>query len=224
MSQRSLLLLSMLIGIGAVVGGYFFGQSVVNKRLADVVALSQVEIAEQLDTVASVSEVMASGGVDAVTERVIKDCPVAERNRFDELLSKLNGGLARPELQELSRLYDRCASYFSRRKAVMAARLEREVEIYELLTKRYYLLADADDSNLYTIKEWMELVALEKSQSAVFERLVTMQGSIISELLIGRTVNSDELKELLREVGEAQQMQTYNAVKMTELRATLTRL
>lgn len=224
MSKRSLVS-SIIIAIVIVVfGGYVVVQSVIQNRLARVVALSEVEIAKQLATIASVSEVMAAGGVDSVTESVIKDCPAPERNRFDELLSRLNGGLSRPELQELSRLYDRCASYFARRKAVMAARLAREVEVYELLTNRYFLLTVSESDNNFQIAEWMELVKLEKSQSEVFERLVSMQGSIISELLLGRTASSDELTTLLKEVNETQQMQAYNTLQMTELRKKLTQM
>lgn len=113
MSQRALISIVAVTVLMAIAGGYVFAQVLIGNRLAEVTVLSQVEIAEQLATVASVSEVMAAGGVDAVTESVIKDCPVTERNRFDELLSRLNAGLPRTDLQELSRLYDRCASYFS---------------------------------------------------------------------------------------------------------------
>lgn len=224
MSKHSLVSTIIITLVVAVLCGYIVAERVVKSRLAEVVALSQVEIAKQLATVASVSEVMASGGVDSVTESVIKDCPASERNRFDELLSRLNGGLSRPELQELSRLYDRCASYFARRKAVMAARLEREVEVYELLTNRYFLLTASQSDESFQIVEWMELVTLEKSQSEVFERLVSMQGSIISELLLGRTADSTELTNLLKEVNETQQMQAYNVLQMTELRKKLTQI
>lgn len=222
MTKRTLFIRGL--GFVIVLGGLSFilSQYIVTLRIGAAITQSRLEIEKQLTTVATVSEVMAQGGVDRVTERVIKDCPVAERNRFDLLLSRLNNGLPRAELQELSRLYDRCASFFARRKAVMASRLVREVEVYQMLTERYLLLSGTAAVDEFNITAWEKLVSLEQDQSEAFEKLVIMQGQIISELIAGRTVVSVELSQLLKDINEVQQLQTYNAVQIAEIRKDLT--
>lgn len=211
----------VLLSIGI---GFLTAQLIVSNRLQESISEARVDIAEQKATVSALSEVMARGGVDTVTETVIKDCPSGERDRFDSLLSRLNGGIATFELQELSRLYDRCAAFYARRKAVMTARLEREVEVYELLTNRLKTVSHEEPTSDSQIQEWKELVGLEKSQTETFERLVALQGNILNELLKGGSAERPEIVKLLEEVKETYEMQTYNSVQMDEVRSTLSTL
>lgn len=201
--------------------GYVTATVVIRERLSDMTAEATLDIATQLTTISTLSEVMARGGVDSVTASVIKDCAPGERNRFDELLGRLSAGLPRTELTELSRLFDRCAPFYSRQKAVMAARLEREVEVYHLLTERLVRIAPHANVDEFALKTWQELVTFERDQSGLYERLVTLQGDIIETLLSGKAVSSNEIAALLKEVGEVVQMQTYNATRINELRTSL---
>ncbi|MBY0310027.1 hypothetical protein K2Q16_02710 [Patescibacteria group bacterium] len=205
----------------AVALGYLTASIIVKERLSGMTAEATLDIASQLTTVSTLSEVMARGGVDSITESVIKDCVPNERNRFDDLLGRLSGGLSQTELSELSRLFDRCAPFYSRQKAVMTARLQREVELYELLTERLLRVSPQADVAQFSVATWQQLVGYEIEQSTLFERLVLLQGDIIDTLMAGKTVSSPEIATLLKEVSEVVQMQTYNATKINELRASL---
>lgn len=221
MNKRTVYWYSAGVVLAAVLLGYGVAVFVVADRLREEGGMARLDMAEQLTIVASLSEVMARGGADAVTDSVIKDCPAAERSRFDALLANLDDGIPRAELQELSRLFDRCASFYARRKAVMVARFEREVELYGQLTERYLRLNAQDSDPSFFTAEWQELARYEREQSTHFDQLVKLQGDIIESLLSGSTLVSPELAGLLKEVQEVQQMQAYNAVKMKEIRNAL---
>lgn len=217
---RSFQFMAAMVVLSVAIG-YVVGTIVVKQRLSGMTAEAELDIAAQLTTVTALSEVMARGGVDTVTETVIKDCAPGERNRFDDLLGRLSAGLTQTELSELSRLFDRCAPFYSRQKAVMTARLEREVELYRLFSERLLRINPRADVERFAVTTWQELVDFEIEQSVLYERLVALQGQIIETLLSGKAVSSPEIATLLKDVSEVVQMQTYNATKINELRASL---
>lgn len=211
----------ILVLMVAMLLGYVVAHMVTAERLEDEISAALLDSTEQLTTVAALSEVLSLGGADAVTDSVIKDCPANERTRFDTLLGRLDTGLSVVELQELSRLFDRCAAFYARRKAVMVARFEREVEFYDQFIDRYLRLSGEEAAAKFAVAEWQELARFEKDQSRHFDRLVALQGEIIATLLSGKLVTSPELTDLLREVQDVQQMQAYNTIKMSEIRTSL---
>lgn len=212
---------TIIVAVVLATMGYGAGVYAEKERLESIVSTAKLETAEQQTTLVALSEAMARGGSDSVTEQVIKDCSANERNRFDELLGRLASGLGRTELVELSRLFDRCGSFYSRQKALMAARLEREVEIYARATERELLLVGSDDTAKFSLISWQELVELEKDQSELFSKLVVLQESIISTLLKGETADSQTIKSLLKEAQEVYEMLSYTAVKLKEKRDSL---
>ncbi len=206
--------------LGSIAGG-LVGSFVVNDRLDEARSAALVDIADQRTVMQSLSEVMARGGADTITEAVIKDCEPAERQRFDALLGKLSATISRAELVELSRLFDRCAYFYARQKAVMAARLTREVDVYKLLIDRLKRLEPTADPATFSETVWDELAKLEREQSRYFNDLVSIQGKIISAMVNGAQATSPELDALRKEAGEAQEMLTFNAIQMNEQRTSL---
>jgi hypothetical protein len=201
--------------------GYSIVQFVVTERLEDATNQIKLDIASQQTTISALSEVMSRGGVDEVTALVIKDCAADERARFDTLLGQLGDNLPRGELLDLARLFDRCASYYARQKAVMAARFVREVEVYEQFTHRLLTLQPGVDLSAYATPIWQELAYIEQEQSNLFETLVSLQGGIIEALVAGKGVRDPAIEELLTAVRETQEMQAYHVAKMSELRNQL---
>jgi hypothetical protein len=103
----------------------------------------------------------------------------------------------------------------------MAARFEREVQVYEQFTQRLQTLEPRIDLNTYATPTWKELAHYEREQSTLFETLVTLQGQIIVALVAGKGVGDPALAELLTMVRETQEMQAYNVAKMRDLRSQL---
>jgi hypothetical protein len=158
----------------------------------------KVKIAEQKTTLATLAEVTDRDGADSVVERIIKDCNADNRARFDTQLSRLQS-LTRSELLEVEQLFEACGNFFAERKAVMVARLTRELSVYTSFIDVFKSLRKSEDTSVYTIDGWEELVELEAERSELSSKLVDIQGTIIRELKAGTTVQADSLQSILVE-------------------------
>ncbi len=197
---------------------------IVAERFADLELETQVLITEQAGLLATIAETMARNGADQVTEQIIRDCSVAERTAFDTLLSRLNTGLARSELIELERLFGRCGNFYAERKSVMAARLEREVEIYDMFVKQLANISGTHAADSYSVGTWRELVELERKQSNLFSELVTTQDQIITTLLTGKSATSPEIQVILENAQSIQETLIVTSAQAAEVRASLVSL
>jgi hypothetical protein len=205
---------SLMIGVVLVVSllGYFIVTAAIDKRLEVLQLETKVLIEEQKTLLTSIAEITARNGADELTERIIKDCSVTERVRFDNLLSSLDKGLARTELVELERLFGRCGGFFAERKAIMVSRMSREYEVLEILVHQLSNLTGADATSEYQLANWKELSDLELKQSDLFSSLVSLQDNIITVLLEGNTASSQDITKILQEVSTVQQ--TLSVVNM----------
>ena len=194
------------------------------EQLEDVRTTIELKIAKQETVLATVAEVTARGGADAVVSSIITDCSSGERGRFDTLLSTLDRGLTASELSELSRLFDRCGSFFAERKAVMVARMKREMEVYREFIDLLGTVTDGSPRERYEVDEWERLVAAEEQQSSFFSELVTLQGAIVTTLESGATADSDEVATLLQEVSQVRDSLAVATVQAAELRSDLNAL
>jgi len=176
----------------------FFASLYIKAEKEEFVINTQLKISEQETTLAAIAELTDHDGADAVVERIIRDCSIENRDRFDTLLSKL-ALLRGSELAEIEKLFDACGNFYAERKAVMVARFEREFEVYsdfiELLA-----VADTKTDRYEEDKEaWGSLVTMEKERSELSTRLVSIQGEIIVALRAGTSVSSDGIQTLLVE-------------------------
>lgn len=179
--------------------------TMVDKRFVEFETSTRSQITEQLVLVTAIAEATSRNGADAVTESIVKDCSVTERIQFDDLLNKLNNNLNRTQLTELERLFGRCGSFYSERKSVMVARLNREVEILEGYVNQLSVILGKDVSDKYSLSDWKTLAEEEKKQSELFAKLVVLQDEIIGTLLSGKNAQSPEIVEILQQVREVQE-------------------
>ena len=200
---------------------YLVTQSIANERINNLRSTVQVQISEQQSLIATIAEVTARNGADAVTESIVRDCQADERDRFDSLLSRLNAGLAWSELNELERLFGRCGSFSAQRKSVMVARLAREVELYEKYVEQLVVLSGEDAREEYAVEKWNQLAVEEQNQSELFNELVRMQDEIITTLLAGNSVRSEELQTVLAKTREVQESLLVANKQAQELRGDL---
>ncbi len=196
----TVLLGTFLLLAFASVGGILIAR----ERLAELRGELLVQASEQRTLLNTIAETTARNGADTVTERIVIDCTVDERTKFDSLLSRLNDGLPKSDLAVLERLFGRCGSFYAQRKAVMVARLEREVEVYANYVAQLQEVGGVDTEE-YKLTVWQSLVEDEKIQSKEFGSLVAQQDSIISALLAGRSPASPEIVSILEEVKRVQQ-------------------
>ncbi len=179
----------------------------------------QISLQEAL--LMEIADTTARNGVDATTETIIRDCTVTERNEFDTLLGRLDSGLSKSEIDTLDRLFGRCGYFYAERKSIMVARLVREISVYGGYVEQLKTLKTFTSSNKYRVETWQELAEAEKRQADFFRELVILQDQIIKALLEEKSVQSEEIKEILTKVSEVQgQLANANGQSAT-LRATL---
>ena len=200
---------------------YVLAQFFANQRLEASSNQTQLLISEQQSILATIAEITARNGADAVTESIVRDCTVAERSSFDSLLGDLNSGLTRSQLVELERLFGRCGSFYSERKSIMVSRLVREIEIYGTYVDQLSLINGTDESESYDLEQWRELAAAETKVSELFSDLVAKQDEIINALLNGSSPQSDDIQAILLEVNEIQETLTVTNTQVSRLRANL---
>jgi hypothetical protein len=194
---------------------------IVHERLKDLRSTLELQIAEQQALLISLAETTARNGADATTETIIRDCAAEERREFDLLLGKLDTGLPTAELAKLERLFGRCGSFYSERKSVMVARLEREIDLYETYIAQLQTLKGVDVEKTYQVDRWKELAAKEQQQSDSFAKLVPLQDRIISALLAGKSIQSDDLKITLQEARDVQELLILANTQASQIRAEL---
>lgn len=215
---------NLKIGIFVVLGvlvAYFVVMAAVNARVNELQLQTKVLITEQEVLLAAIAETTARNGADAITESIIKDCTIQERNRFEELLVRLDGGLARSELIELERLFGRCGSFFAERKSVMVSRLAREIEVYQTFVSQLSNLSGQDEGVVYQVAEWQRLSELEQKQSKYFADLVQLQDEIITALLEGEQTDSERIQSILQSVNETRESLFVASKQAADVRAEL---
>lgn len=218
--QYKVLLLVTAVCVAAAIAS----QIIVEQRLQKLELQVSVKVTQQQSLLATIAETTARNGADSVTEAIIIDCPLDERSRHDQLLSQLDQGLSRAQLLELDALFTGCGSFYAQRKAVMVARLDREISVY----KDYVWLLDSvtgqDEAEVHSLGMWQELIEGEQTQSVLFTELVRLQQAIIDELLAGNTAQSEVIADILVEVQETRESLLLAKTQTDTLRAQLTAL
>lgn len=208
----------VLLGIGLL---YLLVNAIVDFRLRDIAHNLQLQIAEQEAVLATVAETTARNGADAVTESIIRDCPLTERVAFDTLLGRLDAGLSQEELSELDRLFGRCGGFFAERKAVMVARLSREIEVYEDYVHQLGIVVRKDLTEANSLNKWQDLQQAEQNQSELFAELVRLQDQIITALLDGNSQDSSAVRALVQEAHETRGTLVVSSKQASSIRAEL---
>lgn len=207
--------------VAGILVAYLILSSIVNSKIERFSDTLQLQISEQQALLASIAEITARNGADAVTESIVRDCQSDERVRFDGLLSRLSSGLSWAELNEVERLFGRCGNFSAQRKSVMVARLSRETEIYSKYVDQLKNLTSESHAEGYNVAEWNRLAEEESKQSELFNQLVSKQDQIISALLEGKNASSDEIVTILAEVSEIQESLLVANQQARELRSEL---
>ncbi len=159
------------------------------------------QIAKQDLLISQIVELLRTNSADEVTKRIVVDCNTTERSRFDTLLERLSGTISPAEISELESLFHKCARFYADRKSIMAARLEREVEIYGEYVRMYGFLNESAAAELEPrVNLWNQIVAAELALAENFNRLVALQEEIILALKNGQARDSVDIQGTLDEV------------------------
>jgi hypothetical protein len=174
------------------------------------------ELEETRATLADLAVVTDRNGADALTERIIVDCP--RRTEFENLLNRL-GTATKKELLNAQQLFESCGAFYSERKALMVAQLEREFAHYE---ETLSLLAELDDvATLETdLSKWKALIEAENKRSSFLTEQTNIQSEIIT-LLIEGTGTQTRINELVRRAQSISESLSVTDAQIDEMRMGL---
>jgi hypothetical protein len=212
----------IIIGILLLLWGIsLYTDSVVAKKLDSTSLALQTNIAEQELVLATIADLTKRNEADEITERIVVDCTPTERERFETLLNKLSATITRTELTELDSLFFVCGRYFADKKSVMAARLAREVSVYEEYISLRSRILSTDDALTERVVLWQRVADDELTMAADFTRLVELQRDIIMALLAGKSRDSEEIANTLRDVTEIKNNMTVRVQQIETTRREL---
>lgn len=217
LNENTKFLAILLACIGCV---FYVSSYYVEQQKEQIVDGLTIEILEHEKTLSTIAEITDRNGADTVVESIIIDCSAENRQRFELLLNNLSS-LSPNELLEVEDLFDGCARFFSSRKAVMVARMEREYEVYKSLVDLLKILDGTIVNEQYNIEAWGQLVSFEKKRSSIFDQQVRVQYEIIKALQNGERVNSEVITTMLTEAQNITQEATVVNRQIDALRATL---
>jgi hypothetical protein len=156
-------------------------------------------------------------GADAVTERVIRDCP--RRPEFESLLNTLSTA-SKKQLIDVQQLFESCGAFFAERKALMVVGLERE---YAALENALVLLKELRELSPQeqTLGKWADLIELEQTKSDNLTEQTTIQAEIIS-VLIEKDRFDPRIAELMRRAQAINESLNTTDKMIDAVRLTLT--
>lgn len=211
----------ILLAIGFIVLIYALALAVSSMKFAVAKQNLEAQLAEQKSLLIALAEITARNGTDSVTDSILKDCAVAQRTEFDALLGSLDQRLSPEDLFKLERLFGRCGSFYSEKKALLTARLNREVEIYATFADQLNILNQRSKTKEYKVEEWKTIASLELKQSSLFMELVSLQSEIIQALIADNAPDSQKMKEILARVKTTQESLANTSNQIIKLQETL---
>lgn len=217
-------LTALTIGIVIVVGVQLWLDGRQASQSQEAQTLLALELAEQELILQQLSDTTRRGVADAVTNSVIIDCTNTERQRLDALLNGLTDSLSSAELLETESLFNKCASVSADRKAVMAARLMREVEVYESLRDMLTVYGELPEEERARSSAWRSVAEQEQLLATRFRELVKQQGDIIALLKAGRKRDAEEIQTILKEVQDVRNLIIISNQQLDTTRQTLERI
>lgn len=211
-------ILGVLIGLVAM---YALSSFVVQKRLSDLHTHLETKIEEQENIVKELALEIGRGDVSEKIEAVIKACPSAEATQYDILLSSLDKGLTKSDMQTLTVLFNRCGDIPASRRAGMTLLLEREVSFLNEMMQQRELLGyyNLDES---TIADWKELVQKEQEISSLFLDLVDAQERIITALVLTGSPTGESIEAIQADATRIREKLSSISVEAAQLRTSLT--
>ena len=189
----------------------------VDQRLEVAVLQTHALLGEQTAILKQLAQTTDRNEAISPFTAVIDDCSLLERQRYNDLLGRLDESLSTTELETLQDVFDDCAHLHTDRKRLMAVQLDREAEIFDQLTEQLEVLGARDADRLEEAEAWHDLADAETTRAELFAELVSQQRSIIDGLQAGASSDDPAIQTILSSVQETQQ-------ELTETRQSITAL
>lgn len=218
--NKKIILAGILLILGAL-GLRFALSALMTKHDAFVLATIDTSVTTQKKYLIAVADATRNNNGDDDINKVITDCKVNDRNRFDTLLDTLSKSITTNELTELNSLFDKCANFYALRKAVMTVHLNRAVTEYIELKRMRNQIHPYTSDIAVEFTTWQKIADSETKWSDYFSNLVTEQGLVIALFRNGKTATSPEVLKILEQVkNERAQLEVLGS-EITQYRNSL---
>lgn len=210
-------LAALLIGIAVA---YFVVSFAVQSRLQSLSTVAGEEFAQSEAAAQALVTVISRLGADQVADTIVSNCPAADLAKYNNLLGRLNDGLSQSELQDLDRNFGRCGYRNYQRRSILVLQLDHLVSAM-LISHRQLVSLHANKISTEEIALWQDLLEAEYTLTQQFRRLTELQDQIIQALLLGGTITSPEIEEILLEVKQVRDAMTVRNLQLETLRDQL---
>lgn len=177
--KKNQIIAGVVVGLLVI---YLTSNLIVDKKLQGLRSDLDTKIEEQTKKAVEMTNFFSNGGVTDEAAKIAQDCPVGDTNEYDTLLSGLDNGLAKNDLNRLDTLFKQCGSVTSNKRAVMAIQFESNIALLSQLVEQRNMLGKFDIEKT-NIDKWETLADREMEISNSFSRLVIEQGRIISAMV-----------------------------------------
>jgi hypothetical protein len=211
------LLVSFILTLVAV--AVVLGVGVAEYNQGDAEAHIEKLITAQESILKNLASITGRNGADTIIESIVSDC--SRRTEYEALLMSLET-LSKKDLIASQNLFEVCGNFYAERKALMVAKLERELEVY---TDYVALLSQfrEDPERMQKLEKWKELVSMEGTRSSLLNDQVLIQSQIITYLISGSSVLSKEVVALVQDAGEINDLLGVQDYRISELRLSLSK-
>lgn len=210
----------ILAVLAGCVAAYMIIQAAVSARQQSVVVVLQDEIQKTEATLQTIAATTARLGADPVADSIISNCPSNDLASYNQLLGRLNEGLSTPELTRLDRDFGRCGYRNFQRRSILVLQFESKMQLMQQHMALLELTGTRSDV-VERLSAWEELLVAEQSLTLQFRRLTELQDQIIQALLLGSSIGSSEIEEILLEVKQTRDAMAVRHLQLESLREQL---
>lgn len=192
LSMKNAVLLGMIFGIITVYG---LASAVAVYRTQTAQILLQEEITRLENEATKVATAINKNETLYAVDELLSNCSVEDRDSFESLLSRLESGLNKTELSNLSQYFDRCAAVSAQKRTILTIYLENIVKSLSVAVDARKSLSEYEEMDVRQVR-YAELLQAEKAINAQLFALVDLQAEIITSLQTGVGVASVEADQL----------------------------
>lgn len=217
--KKNQIIAGVVVGLLVI---YLTSNLIVDKKLNGLRADLDTKIEEQTKVAVEMTKFFSQGGITEEAMKIAQDCPVGDTNEYDTLLSSLDNGLVKSDLNRLDTLFKQCGSVTSTKRAVMAIQFESNIALLSQLVEERNLLGKFDIENT-NIDKWELLSTKEMEISNSFSRLVIDQGRIISAMVENVSPTSMTVENIRASAQAVRESLNSVTSEAFELRSELTK-
>ena len=188
---------AFIITVGFIIIVFVLAAYYVSLRQADLQAAITAEVSVAETALAEAAVAAYRNEPTEVLDAVISDCRAPLRQRFDQLLNRLNQATP-AELESSLPLFAACADFFADQKAVVVYELEHHLANWRRLHDLHVALGPLT-TRTHATETWDRFLEQQQTLATLLRSQVELQDEIVSALIEGTPPGDAEIQALVQE-------------------------